>query len=111
MCGLAFVPDQNDVWVLLKVLNNSQGKAGIYVQEVDATGEKQLGSKGQQLNRQSSVNYDEPYGIKNTGNGLILVYTEGGYGTQKLKAMKIDYQAELNWTTTMSSVLSNKYDL
>ncbi len=112
--AITFRNADNHLYVLMKVLDNAQGQAGIYAQALDTSGVKQMTVNGAMLRPLSSTDYREPSGWADAGNGFITVYSEGTFGNEKLKAVKMDYNGSLLWNgnpVTLSAVASNKLNI
>lgn len=96
--------------VLIKETDGSQGSAGVTVQSFDSVGNRLLGPDGVAVTPITAA-YDEPYDMRKTSDGMIILYAEGLFGNQQLYATKIDMNGSPLWTpanVTLSSVASNK---
>ena len=112
--AITFRAADNHLYVLMKVLDNAQGQAGVYAQALDTSGIKQMTPNGTMLRPLSTADYHEPYGWADAGNGFITLYAEGTFGNEKLKAVKMDYTGTLLWNSApvaVSSVASNKLNV
>lgn len=96
--------------VLIKETDGAQGSAGVTVQSFDSTGNRLLGPNGFSVTPITAA-YDEAYDMRSSGNGMIIIYAEGGFGNNQLFATKIDFTGAPMWTPitlSVSTVASNK---
>ena len=94
------------------MLDAGQGSSGISLQVLNASGVVQLGPTA--LNLQPiSPSYYLPFALLNSGNSLLFIYANGGFGAQKLYAMKTDFSGNQLWTwfPTVCNFNSNKDDV
>jgi hypothetical protein len=107
-----YVSASSEFWVLLQVLDGSQGSSGVSVQKFDALGNKLLGQDGQNIIPVDPIYYN-PNTITNTHDGLILTVTYGLFGDQHIEAIKLAYSAMQLWANSISlcAVNSNKDDV
>lgn len=107
---IRFEKGMQNAMVLIKETDGSQGSAGVTVQSFDSTGARLLGPDGYAVTPITAL-YDEPYDMRSTGDGMIIIYAEGLFGNNQLYATKIDYNGTPVWTPatlTVSTVASNK---
>lgn len=103
----------NEFWVLLQVLDGSQGSSGISVQKFDGSGNVLLGSNATEIYPISS-DYYLPNSMAETGDGVIIIYTLGPYGAQKIYGTRVDEQGGFLWangSVMLCGVNSNKDDV
>jgi hypothetical protein len=103
----------NEFWTLLQVLDGSQGSSGISIQKFDAIGNVLLGSNANEI-YPISADYYLPNSIAATGDGVIIIYTLGPYGAQKIYGTRVDEQGSFVWangSVMMCGVNSNKDDV
>ncbi len=106
---LTFRSADNLIYVLLKVLDSGQSLSGVYGQSLDTAGVAQLTTNGALLVPLSSTLYAEPYDWSDAGNGFITLYTQGTFGNNQMRGLKMDYTGSLIWTgISISSAASNK---
>lgn len=110
LSGISYLSDSDQLGVALKVLDNAQGQAGIYVQKLDASGNRLWGDTGYELLPLSSNDYHEPFGIQRANDAWMIAYTEGSVTSQEFKVVKFDLNGNLIWNRVISAVGSNKYD-
>ncbi len=110
--GFCFNESNNELYVCLQVLDGGQGSSGVFIQGLDSTGAVLFGANGIQLKNIDPVYYN-PHALVDAGNGLITIFSYGGFGTQKLAAVKTDYTGILSWgyEPTICNYNSNKDDL
>ena len=91
---LQYVAARNEVWVVVNELNTSQSNSGFTVQRLaPATGAAQLGTSGVPV-QSVSANYYSAQSLRDTGTGLIIIYTENTSAlNQALWATKVNYLA------------------
>ena len=110
----AFVTNDtgSELFVLLQVLDGSQGSSGISLQKLDNTGTLMLGTNALNLHPISATYY-LPVGMVYTQTGLMMAYLLGGFGNQILHGMSTDYNGLPVWgyDPAISAVLSNKDDV
>ena len=96
----------------LQVLDAGQGNSGISLQALNAGGAVQLGTTALSL-QPISASYYLPYALVNSGSSLLFIYANGGFGTQKLYAMKTDFSGNQlwSWFPTVCNFSSNKDDV
>ncbi len=107
---IRFENGMTNAMVLIKETDGSQGSAGVTVQSFDSLGNRLLGPDGIAVTPVTAL-YDEPYDMRKTSDGMIILYAEGLFGNQQLLATKIDMNGVSMWTPaiiTVSSVVSNK---
>ncbi|MDO7847194.1 T9SS type A sorting domain-containing protein [Hymenobacter sp. M29] len=114
--SLQYVAARNEVWAVVNELNSSQSNSGFTVQRLaPATGAVQLGTGGVPA-QALGASYYSAQSLRDTGTGLIIVYTENlnAAGTnQALWATKVNYQGQSSFPTgsgfiPLSSVVSGK---
>ena len=96
--------------VLIKETNGGQDSSGITIQSFDSTGIRLLGPDGFSVTP-ITASYDEPYDMRCTSDGMIIIYAEGLFGNNQLLATKVDFNGASLWlpsTVSVSSVASNK---
>lgn len=96
--------------VVYKETDAGQGNAGVTIQAFDSTGATTLGADGIAITPIMGL-YDEPYDMRSTGDGMIILYGAGPFGNNQMLATKINYSGTSMWspaTLTVSSVASNK---
>ena len=98
-----------NLWVSMQVLDGAQSQSGIYIQCLDALGNKLLGNNGKKV-LPVSATYYLPYSITSTNDGLIIIYKQGGYSAELMYAIKVDYNGLPMWTNPVNicGVNSNK---
>lgn len=98
-------------WVLMKELDGGQSQAGVTVQKFDDTGTMLLGTNGVSVTP-LSASYDEPWGMQDIGNGCIIAFANGSFGSNQLRAIRIDNNGLPVWPSyvVMSDVASSKDD-
>lgn len=107
---IRFENGMTNAMVLIKETDGSQGSAGVTVQSFDSIGNRLLGPDGVAVTPITAA-YDEPYDMRMTSDGMIILYAQGLFGNQQLYATKIDLNGVQMWTpatVTISSVTSNK---
>ena len=97
------------LYVAMQMLDGSQSQSGISVQSFDAAGNKLLGNNGITV-LPISATYYLPSALTSTNDGFIISYTQGGFGAELLKALKVDANGAMVWPNpvTLCSVNSNK---
>jgi hypothetical protein len=107
---LFFNTNDDKVYTLLKVTNNSQNGAGVYIQALDLSGAVQFTNNALEIVPISTSAPCEPFAIDNAGNGCVITYTEGSFNNQTIKAHKVDYSGIFLFATpvTLSSGSSSK---
>lgn len=110
--GFATNSTGTELYVALQVLNSSQGNSGISLQKLNSIGGVQLGSNAMNLRPVSSAYY-LPVGIVDEGNGVMIAYILGGFGSQTLQALSTDYNGTALWgyDPMIAATLSNKDDV
>ena len=103
---------RNELWLALTVTDTQQKQAGISFQKYDpATGATALGAVGVVVQPISAALY-RAIGFRDTGSGLLLVYTEALSATNSaIKATKRTYTGAPAWASgviNVSSVASPK---
>lgn len=110
--GFACDTTSGNYFFSLQVLDAGQGSSGISLQVLNASGVVQLGPTA--LNLQPiSPSYYLPFALLNSGNSLLFIYANGGFGAQMLYAMKTDFSGNQLWTwfPTVCNFNSNKDDV
>ncbi|RAK69405.1 T9SS type A sorting domain-containing protein [Hymenobacter edaphi] len=89
---LELVWNRDEVWAAINVRDLAQGSSGMALQRFERTsGAAQLGATGAVVQPVSSAYYSAT-GLRDVGNGLVLVYTENSSAVNRLlKATKLDY--------------------
>jgi hypothetical protein len=89
---LQYVAGQNKLYVCLNATNSSQSDSGIYFQSLDpATGSRLLPDAGVEV-MPVSATYYAAQALRDTGTGLIVVYTENtSVLERRLVATKVTY--------------------
>ncbi|MBF9144181.1 T9SS type A sorting domain-containing protein [Hymenobacter properus] len=114
--SLQYVAARNEVWAVVNELNSTQSNSGFTVQRLAAaTGAVQLGTGGAPV-QALGTSYYSAQSLRDTGTGLIIVYTENlnaAGTTQALWAAKVNYQGQSAFPTgsgfiMLSSVASGK---
>lgn len=110
--GFCFNSTNNELYIALQVLDGGQGSSGVSVQAVDSNGLVLFGPNGIQLKNIDPIYYN-PHAIVDAGDGLISIFSYGGFGNQHLAAIKTDYTGVLAWgyEPTICNYNSNKDDL
>lgn len=92
---LALLPARNELWAAIDVRDLAQSNSGMSLQRFDlTTGATQLGGTGSPVQAVSSTYYSAT-GLRDVGNGLVLVYTENSSVLNRvLKATKLDYATQ-----------------
>lgn len=96
--------------VLIKETDGSQGSAGVTIQSFDSTGSRLLGPDGFSVTP-ITASYDEPYDMRCSSDGMIIIYAEGLFGNNQLLATKVDFTGAALWTpstVSVATVASNK---
>lgn len=109
---LAVINDPMGLMVPVQVTNTAQSAGGINVQRLDTAGVVQLGSSGAEVVAQSAQ-LPSPDGVASTGDGCIVVYSEGGFGQEHLRAARVGVAGDLVWNPALvdlCSTNSNKDD-
>ncbi len=110
--GCTFISDDLGIMVPVQVTNSGQTQGGIWVQRIDTDGILQLPGEGAVV-VPNSANLPSPDGIAASADGAIIVYSEGGFGDEHLKAVRLDAEGAPVWSPTsrtLCSVNSNKDD-
>ena len=104
--SLQYVAARNEVWVVVNELNSSQSNSGFTVQRLaPATGAVQLTTSGAPV-QGVSASYYSAQSLRDTGTGLIIVYTENTSAvTQTLSATKVNYQAQSAFPTSSGNIM------
>ncbi len=106
---LTFRSADNHIYVLLKVLDSGQSLSGVYGQSLDTAGVAQFTTNGSLLIPLSSTLYAEPYDWSDAGDGFITLYSQGTFGNNQMRGLKMDYTGLLTWAgISISSAISNK---
>ncbi len=110
--GFCFNTINNELYVSLQVLDGGQGSSGVFIQGIDSTGNILFGANGIQLKNIDPLYYN-PHALVDAGNGLITIFSYGGFGAQQLASVKTDYTGLLSWgyEPTICNYNSNKDDL
>ena len=92
---LQYVAARGELWSAVNELNSGQSQSGVTVQRLGAaTGAVQLGTGGTVVVPQSA-NYYAVQGMRDTGTGLLLVYSQNTTVLNRLLyATKLTYQAQ-----------------
>lgn len=104
---------QNEFWVLLRIMDPGQSMTGVSVQKFDAAGNVMLGPDGI-LQVAMDGNDNIPFSISDVNDGVIFTVAFGGFGAQRIYAMKLDYAGMPSWPFTnvsISAAYSGKDDL
>lgn len=93
------VHDRNsgDTWVLLKYEDNNNDYWGIRLQRVSASGNRLLGNEAKIIFPMDDNLY-HPVSLTNCQDGLILIFSEGYYAVNGIKASKISYEGNPLWS-------------
>ncbi|HNS11264.1 MAG TPA: T9SS type A sorting domain-containing protein [Bacteroidia bacterium] len=110
--GFCYNTSNGGLCITLQVLDGSQGSSGVYIQSIDNNGNVLFGSNGIQLKNIDPIYYN-PHAIVDAGDGLICIFSYGGFGNQVLSSIKTDYAGNHSWSyePMISTYLSNKDDL
>lgn len=108
---LAFMNEMMGLLVPVQVTNTAQSQGGWNVQLVDTLGVTHLGPDGVVVIA-PSAQLATPDAIANTGTGGIVLYSEGGFGQEHLRATNVGYQGNQVWggPVDVCTVNSNKDD-
>ncbi len=109
--GLALMNDIMGLLAPVKVTNTGQSEGGWSVQGLDTAGTVQLGPTGVEVVA-SGAQLATPDGVASTGDGCIVVYSEGGFGQEHVHATRLGYQGNQVWggPIAVCSANSNKDD-
>ncbi len=110
--GFSYNAINDEFSVALQVLNGGQGSSGVFIQSIDNMGSVLFGANGIQLKNIDPIYYN-PHALVDAGDGLICIFSFGGFGAQELSSIKTDYAGSLMWgyEPMVSTYLSNKDDL
>jgi len=110
--GFSYNAINDEFSVALQVLNGGQGSSGVFIQSMDNMGNVLFGANAIQLKNIDPIYYN-PHALVDAGDGLICVFSFGGFGAQELSSIKTDYSGNILWAyePMVSTYLSNKDDL
>ncbi|MBP7513008.1 MAG: T9SS type A sorting domain-containing protein [Flavobacteriales bacterium] len=111
--GLALLNDVMGLMAPVKVTNTAQSQGGWAVQRLDTAGVVQLGPDGVTIVPQSAQ-LASPDAVSSTLDGCIVVYSEGGFGVEHIKAARIGTAGNTVWgsgTIDVCALNSNKDDV
>lgn len=98
--------------VPVQVTNTAQSQGGWSVQRVDTNGVAQLGPNGVEVVAQSAQ-LATPDACTSVSDGIIVVYSEGGFGQEHVKATRLGFLGSQPWGSPVEvcTANSNKDDL
>jgi hypothetical protein len=111
--GLALLNDIMGLMAPVSVTSLDQSQGGWSVQRLDTAGVPQLGPSGVEMVSMSAF-AATPDGVAGTVDGCIVVYSEGGFGQEHLKAARLGVAGNLVWgpgVIDLCTANSNKDDL
>jgi len=103
----------NETWIAIQETNTGQSASGNTFQRLDANGILLLGTNGVVIDPQVS-SIITPVGFAQNGTNGTMIYYDGSFGQQVIKATNINAAGTKQWTnssTFICSNLSNKDDI
>jgi len=103
----------NETWIAIQETNTGQSASGNTFQRLDANGILLLGTNGVVIDPQVS-SIITPVGFAQNGTNGTMIYYDGSFGQQVIKATNINAAGTKQWTnssTLICSNLSNKDDI
>jgi hypothetical protein len=103
----------NETWIAIQETNTSQSASGNSFQRVDANGILLLGANGVVVDPQVT-SITTPVGFAQNGTHGTIIYFDGSFGQQVIKATNINSTGAKQWTISSTSIcsnLSNKDDI
>ncbi len=107
---LTLLNDMMGLMLPVQVTNTAQSAGGWNVQRLDTSGVTQFGPSGDEVVAQSAA-LPSPDDVTNISDGCIVVYSEGGFGQQQVKAARIGVAGNTVWDLALCTVNSNKDDV
>ncbi len=103
----------NETWIAIQATNTGQSASGNSFQRVDANGILLLGANGVVVDPQVT-SITTPVGFAQNGTNGTIIYFDGSFGQQVIKATNINSAGTKQWTISSTSIcsnLSNKDDI
>jgi len=103
----------NETWIAIQETNTGQSASGNTFQRLDANGILLLGTNGVIIDPQVT-SIITPVGFAQNGSNGTIIYYDGSFGQQVIKATNINAAGTKQWTnssTFICSNLSNKDDI
>jgi len=103
----------NETWIAIKETNTGQSTSGNTFQRVDTNGVLLLGTNGVVVDP-PVTSITTPVGFAQNGSNGTIIYYDGSFGQQVIKATTINATGIKQWITSSTSIcsnLSNKDDI